>query len=243
MQILDYNFVVLATSTNTLSVGEWNYIEIKFVIGNSGSFEVRVNGSSEGWIPQTVGDIQNGATTTVNNICFCTYYDISASLDYCIDDLYVCNSSGATNNDFLGDVKVETLYPNANGNYSQWTGSDADQVDNYSLVNETVYTSDSAPYVTAETANTIDTYQFSNLSTITNVKGIQVNYVAKKDDAAEKTIREKCRVSGSDYNGTTQYLGTSYALYSEIRENNPATGSAWSVSDLESAEFGAEIVS
>src|SRR5437764_673985 len=52
-----------------------------------------------------------------------------------LDDLYVCDATGTTNNTFLGDVRVHTLVPSGNGTDSGLTGSDGNQVNNYQLVN------------------------------------------------------------------------------------------------------------
>jgi hypothetical protein len=41
--------------------------------------------------------------------------------DNAIDDLYVCDSTGSTNNTFLGDVRVDTVRPIGAGNYSEFS--------------------------------------------------------------------------------------------------------------------------
>ena len=74
----------------------------------------------------------NGATT--------------ANYDY--DDLYICDGTtvpGEPVNDFLGDVRVDTLYPNGNGNSSQWVGQDANSTDNYLNVDDTLLPTTTRP--------------------------------------------------------------------------------------------------
>jgi hypothetical protein len=42
--------------------------------------------------------------------------------------------------------------------------------------------------------------------------------------------------------GTTVVLGASYAYYREITEINPLTSSAWTIADVNGAEFGVKLV-
>ena len=60
-----------------------------------------------------------------------------------VDDLYVLDGTASTpaNNDFLGDVRVEGLDPNAAGSNAAWTPSAGA---NYACVNETPPTDDTS---------------------------------------------------------------------------------------------------
>jgi hypothetical protein len=61
------------------------------------------------------------------------------------DDWYICDATGATNNDFLGECRVETLTPNsdASGNWTANSGGDLyamvdGEIDEVDYVHETV---------------------------------------------------------------------------------------------------------
>lgn len=232
------NGTTLATSTNSLSAGSFYYVETKITIDDTvGAIEVRVNGSSTNWINITGQDTRNGAAATANLI---RISGIGApTVD--IDDLYICDGAGSTNNNFLGDVRVDCYMPNANGNSSQLVGSDSDSTDNYQLVDETSQNGDT-DYVQSATVNNKDTYAFADMShTPASIFGTQMNMIAKKDDSGTRSVCAVCRSGGADYDGDTQALGTTYADYRQIRETDPATSAAWTRTDLNSAEFGVKV--
>src|SRR5262249_23177282 len=61
--------VTLGTSTNFLTGGAFNYIEIKVTISDTvGVVTVRVNGTSTGWLALTNQDTQNAGTSNITNI-------------------------------------------------------------------------------------------------------------------------------------------------------------------------------
>lgn len=163
----------------------------------------------------------------------------ASSADF--EDLYICDGSGSINNDFLGDMRVDCYLPNGNGNSSQLVGSDSNSTDNYQLVDETSQNGDS-DYVQSSTVNNKDTYAVADMShTPANIFGTQLNMIAKKDDSGTRSICSVCRSGGTDYDGDTQALGTTYVDYRQIRETDPATSSAWTRSNLNSAEFGVKV--
>jgi hypothetical protein len=237
------NGTTLATSTNALAANTWYYIEQKVTIADSGTYEVRVNGSSTGWIPSASGDTRNGARASANQIKLLGH---TAAVDRDFDDFYLLDgqdgtaSQGAANNDFWGDVTVETLMPDGNGAHSEWTGSDADQVDNYALVDESPANGDT-DYVKSSTVGQVDTYSFGDLSTLNDVLAVQVNLQARKDDAGDRSLRLKCRVGGADHDGDSQALSTSYQFLRQVWGKNPATGALWQPSEVNAAEFGVEV--
>lgn len=233
------NGTTLATSSNALSAATTYYIETKVTISDaSGVVEVRVNGSSTGWINITSQDTKNTANAYANVIRLKTVTNAAR-----FDDLYVCDGTGSANNDFLGDVRVDCYLPSGNGNSSQLAGSDGNSTDNYALVDEASQNGDT-DYVQSATASQKDTYAFADMShTPSSIFGVQVNMVAKKDDSGTRTICSVTRSGGSDTDGATQALATSYVDYREILETDPNTAAAWTRTNLNSAEFGVKVVS
>jgi hypothetical protein len=231
------NGTLLGTSSNSLAAATTYYIETKVLVHNStGTFEVRVNGSSTGWIALTGQDTQNTANATANTIVI---EGVVSNTDY--DDLYICDGTGSANNNFLGDVRVDCYLPSGNGNSSQLVGSDSNSTDNYLLVDEASQNGDT-DYVHSATSGQKDTYAFTDMShTPASIFGVQVNMVAKKDDSGNRSICSVTRSGGSDTDGTTQALGTTYSDYREISETDPNTAAAWTRTDLNSAEFGVKV--
>jgi hypothetical protein len=232
---------VLSTSAATIAFASYGFLEFKFTINDTtGSYEVRYNGAM---ITSGSGvDTRNGANSTVNQ--FQLRSDAvgeSPGGTYSFDDLYICDGSGSSNNDFLGDVRVDCYLPDGNGNSSQLVGSDGNSVDNYALIDEASQNGDT-DYVQSATVSNKDTYTFSNMShTPADIFGVQVNMIAKKDDSGTRSVCAVTRSGGSDTDGTTQALSTAYLCYREIRETDPNTAAAWTTTNLNNAEFGIKV--
>jgi hypothetical protein len=113
--VVTRNGTVLATSVNALADNTWYYIEFKTTISDTGTYEVRVNGTSSGWIPPASGDTRNGATASANVIRLGNIATTTGIVPIDFDDFYLLNgidgtaTQGSPFNDFLGDTAVEWL--------------------------------------------------------------------------------------------------------------------------------------
>lgn len=222
--------VTIATATHPILFNTWNYIEYHAKISDSdGIFQLRFNGSADLEIDFT-GDTRNGgASTLIDCINIAQYSSMS--------DLYVCDTSGSVNNSWLGDVVVKTLYPTGAGNSTQLTPSSGA---NYTTVDE-IPPSDS-DYNGHVASGNKDTYAFSNLPAgATNVYGVQVCARMAKSDSGAKGMNLVTRSGGTDYAPTTRTLSTSYQEFTELKETDPATGSLWTPSGVNAAEFGVQV--
>jgi len=224
----------LLAATATLQNGAWTYIEVKVSIhASTGVLEVRQNGttvySSSSLNTKAYGDNINaiGPWTTTGNP--------SGSNSLAVADLYACSNTGSYNKDFLGDVRVQAILPSGAGNTTQMTPSAGS---NYACVDEASPNGDT-DYVSETTAGEKDTYVFGNLTpTSGTVKGVQVLIDARKDDAGSRSIAPVYRPVSTDYDGTAVSIGDSYAYYREITEVSPATSAAWTIAEINGAEFG-----
>lgn len=231
---------LLATGAQPLFDLAWNYVEISVTISDTvGTVSVRINGQTTDEVSYS-GDTKNGGTST--NLDRITVYSGDGSVQTThVTDVYILNSLGSTNNTFLGDVAVRTLVPSGNGTDSQLTGSDANQVDNYLLVDERPYSS--ADYTGSSTPGLRDTYAMANLTAgINTVYGVQLNGIMAKSDVSLGTSKLVMRSGGTLYDGATRALNTTYTGYYDLYENNPNTTIAWTVSDVNGIEAGMEVV-
>jgi hypothetical protein len=224
--------LLATTAAGVLSGSGYDYIEFKATINDTtGSYELRVNGANV--LSGSGLDTRNGLTGVITSVAL-----IAIRLDELWDDVYICDSSGSTNNDFLGDVRVDCFFPSGNGNSSQLVGSDSNSVDNYLLVDESA-PNDDTDYVQSATVGDKDTYSFPNLShTPSVINGIQVCMNAKKDDSGSRSISSVIRSGGTDTNGTTRAISTSYSYHLQISETDPNTSAAWTQAGFNAAEFG-----
>ena len=88
-----------------------------------------------------------------------------------------------------------------------------------------------------------DRYAYADLAgTPAAIMAVQVATVARKDDAGSRSLRALIRSGATTANGATRVLGTSYALYDDRFETDPATGAAWTKAGVDALEAGVEVV-
>lgn len=234
---------LLATSTNTLALGVWYHIEMKATIHNTtGDYEVRVNGTSTGWIPAQGGtaNTRNTANAYFNGMATPNLGSTSSRMD--VKMMYVCDTSGSSANNFLGVCRGALIRPAAAGNYTQWTANSGANF--WQVADHFNYHDGDLSYNATSTANNIDSFVMEDLPAGTGtVHGIQTVMIAKQDGGAARSMAPLWRISGTDYVGTTVNLGASYAMYLQQYSVSPATSSAWTVSELNGAEGGYKLIS
>ncbi len=233
--------VLLGTSSEFVrpASGAWFYVEVKVKLHDStGTVDLQFAGVSV--LSLTGQDTKNGGTATVfDNVLArtATLTNVDA-----MDDFYLTNEQGSVNTSFLGVIKVECIRPTGNGNSSQGVGSDSNSTDNYLLVDETSGGSD---YVDFAATGDKDTYVFGDISTgspylggSTVVKGVAVTMVGSKTDAASRTLTTVARLSATetDVTGGVPQNGVQRTLMG-VHETKPG-GGAWTLTDVNSAEFG-----
>lgn len=228
------NGTLLATSAQTLQAGQWNYVEIKATIADTnGLFEVRVN--EQVWVTYA-GDTKYSSTlANARTIRFCC-----ASWVYTgFHDLYICDGTGTVNNNYLGDVRVDTVRPIGAGALTQFSPQGGSV--NWENVDDATSDGDTT-YNVSDTAGIIDTFDCANLSAIGSViSGLQVNLMSRKDDAGARTLRAVARASGTNYEGSDNALTTDYRVCRQIWDQNPATVATWTESAINGAEFGYKV--
>lgn len=229
-----------SSSAGVVTAGAWQYVEALVTLSDTvGVVTVRVNGAQV--LNLTSQDTKNSGTKTVLDSVLVGRTSAATATDESYDDLYICNGAGsAPSNTFLGDVRVRTLAPDGNGNSSQLVGSDGNSTNNYQLVDETP--PDTADYVGSATSGDKDTYTFGNLTELTGtVFGVQRATYALKTDAGSRSIAHVVRSGGTDYDGSDLTLATSAAFSMSLREQDPATSAAWTISGVNNAEFGVKV--
>jgi hypothetical protein len=229
---------ILATGTTPLTANTWYYIELKANIHDStGSYTLLLDGATE--LTASGVDTRNSGNGVAGGI----KEGFGSGADYWLDDWYVCDTSGSLNNDFLGGVKIECVLPQtdavaagSNAGLTPSTGTD-----HGALVDETDANGDT-DHNFSSTVGAKDTYNFPALALTGAVKCTHLRLFCRKTDTGDRQLTPVTRSAGTDYDGTPQVL-TSVHGYTvrEIRETDPATGVAWLVSGINSAEFGAKI--
>lgn len=227
----------ILTSVARLPVNIYHYIELKAKIDNTvGTIDLWVNGFLDGTFS---GDTQQTANANADRFVTLGANSGSSGLAWSLDDIYITDDAAGLSS-IIGDPRVECLFPNGNGNSSQMVGSDGNSTDNYLLVDEAT-PNDDTDYVQSSTVGDKDTYTFGDMTTTAGtVYGVQVNTRARKTDAGARKLASVARLSGTEVDSADFVLTTSYQAYSDVRETKPG-GGAWTISDVNSAEFGSKI--
>lgn len=225
------------TRPNVVQQGAWAYIELKAVANaTTGAVEIRVNGVTE--LTLTNVNTTSGQFSSVGfgqNIASV----LTAQTGNRVDDVYVCDTTGDVNNDFLGDCRVDAYYPTSEGSTQSWTPTPAGT--HYTTVDEVPIST--ADYVESATANAVELYGFNDLvNTPLSIFGVQVNSAARKTDAGARSINNTARISGSNYFGAALTLSDTTTYRHSVWDKSPATNAAWSKAEINSTEFGVRLV-
>jgi len=224
------------TGATPFVANTWYHVEMKIVIHPSaGSVELRLNGSTT---PEISGTSLDTGSTNIDAIRFTS----GSSQAVRFDDLFVLDTTGsAPTNDFMGDCRIETIYPSAEGADTSWTANTGTKT---SRVNDvSAYDSDTG-YIYSGTPGDSQTFTLGDLSvTAGTVFAVQTNVVAHKDDAGLRTVAPILRISGTDYVGTTApALGSGYLVYNQLYERLDPSSAVWTVATVNAMEAGVKEV-
>lgn len=171
---------------------------------------------------------------------------------YCTD-VYVCDGQDGTAaspaqaqafNTPLGDVKVEYLGAEAgNATYTDWVCSTG--TDRGAMVDDgSAGPDDDSTYVFSDTPGDKVSFTLEDLP-ITTLDVLAVMPVASmtKNDAGSRVVKPLHRISGVDYYGTPIEAPAqgSYRFLVEVMTKSPATGVAWTPSEVNGMEGGVAV--
>jgi hypothetical protein len=74
------------------------------------------------------------------------------------------------------------------------------------------------------------------------ILALQLATVARKDDAGSRSLRAVLRSDAVTATGATRSLATSYVLYDDPFDTDPATGGNWTRGAVDALEAGVEVV-
>jgi hypothetical protein len=219
-----YYYGAYAQTSAIYSTGKWYYIEFSW-LPSTGACEIRVNGSS---VATGKFVVASPITSAQWNYTAASLYN-GVNVGVLIDDIYLCDSLGTTNNSFLGCCQVKIARPNADGANSQWTPNCG--TSHYSRVNS----NDTTSYLGSRDSGTLDTFGYEDITG--TVLGVQINtsFAAK---SGTPTLYTPVISSGVQSDGEATTATTSYKVKTRIVETDPATGSLWTADGLNAAEFG-----
>jgi hypothetical protein len=235
----------LGTVIHTTAAGIWpqgsgKFFEMKlFVNDTTGYIIVKLEGTTV--ISLANIDTQVGGSDLVTSVTISGMsYEYTGQFTV-IDDIYLLNGAGTTNNDFLGDCNVAGILPSGNGTHSDWVGSDGNSTDNYALVDEGFLGVLQSDYVAAYTIGATDTYTFADLSGAIAL-GVKVAAAALRTDSVE--IKQLALVArdagGTEVESSQVPIQTTRTIVSKVWDKQP-DGSDWDLAAANGAEFGIRV--
>ena len=231
--------VIGSTPNGVLTAAAFGYLEAKIIVSDTvGAVTLKLNEATV--LTLTGVDTRNAGTGAgIDTVQITTA--TAGSTD--VDDLYVCDATGAANNDFLGDCQVLTRLPSGNGSSTQWLGSDGNSVDNYALVNET--SPSSAEYVGSSTSGQRDLLAVTDLPatpTYTVLAYKETVYAAKSDAGTPPSFRLVQKGNaGAIRTEAMAGLSTVYALLDGAEQITDPDGSALTTAKINAMEIGYDI--
>ena len=231
---------LLDTGTTVLAVNSWYYIELRAYIDNtSGEYELKIDGSSE--FSATAVDTQ--AHTTDNFVSMVGYWtpehNPNVSGDYTVlDDLYVRGDPTAnTAGGFLGDVRIVVQKPNANGTNRDWTLSTG--TDDFAVLDD--IPPSSTDYAYSSTATDRITCGMEDLTGSITIKEVALYAHTSIGSSGAREVKPVCKSGATtDVGSATRVLQHSY-LNPVMYPVDPNTAAAWTLTNLNAAEFGLEV--
>ncbi len=230
-----------STPGGSISAGSYTHIQVRVVISDTvGVVQIRLNGSTSPSLNLTGIDTNNGAAAVSVDSVKLGRRPAGASRAGYYDDFVIWDTSGSIANTWIGDTRVDSYFPNANGDSSQFVGSDGNSTDNYLLVDAAA--PNGTDYVQSDVVSNKDLYQFGNLShTPSSIFGVLATAAALKDDAGTRDVRLLVKTGTTEVEGATTALSTSRARITHLFETDPTTSAAWTKSGIDGAQFGIKV--
>jgi hypothetical protein len=233
---------VLGTSTATLSAGAYAHVGLETTIHPSaGTVTVYLNGGAV--LTLTGQNTRATANSSANQVGTGPMTSTPSSMTFDLDDFFACDGTGsAPQNAFLGDARIDCLFPSGDGSQSAWTPSSG--TTHSTLVDETA-PNDDTDYLSTATAGARDAQTLGDLPALGSVSivGLVHWLSARKDDAGTRQVKSLVKSGATTVvGGTTHALSTSYLYYGEIWPLDPATSAAWTTTAVNALEAGAENV-
>ena len=225
------------SAAGIITTGAWNHFEVKFSPnGATSAIEVRVNEVTVYTNNSfQIGDSGTGLTATTTSAI--EFYS-RLTTDIYLDDLYAWNTSGSYNNDFIGDKRVATMYPDGDTAEADWTPNSGGT--GYTQIDEATPDGDTT-YVSTATVGHISEFNFQSMPTgAIGINAVQIYTAAKKTDTGTCDVRTDIVSGAFSTAGPTQTCTTAYVYKENIFETDPNTGALWTKAGVDAAKIRIE---
>jgi hypothetical protein len=232
------------TATGAVVPGTWQWIELSVQPGASSDVELKVDGVS-------VASSTTFDTTDYNSDAKSHFKQIriGGSLDgngFWFDDLIIHSDQGSSPTGYLGESRIQTLYPDGNGdtvNSTPLSGDAYTNVDEGPVDGTTTYTD-------LATAADLDLYTFDDPTYYPDtVHGVVLQTHALGSGTTSREYKGKCKsgtTTSDDTDGNsfvcparTDYQ---YSTQQFVFLTDPDTAAEWDGAGLDAMQLGVEVV-
>jgi hypothetical protein len=224
--------VLLGTSATALTMDTWQHIELGVYLANSGSFELRINGSSVAGIPSTNADTYY--TGTCNRVGLGTptaqlygelYYGVGN-----FDDFRVTYGDELLQ---LGDRRIDYLALTANDTQQDFTVSSGNAWEALNGNGENIQ---------SDTLNDISRFVLADLSHAPlSIDTVQLVAEAQKSDSGDRAIALLAKSDTTESASADLYLSQSVATKTAEFQTDPDTEAAWTEGGLNALIVGVKV--
>lgn len=232
---------LLGTTTLALSLNQYYYIELKVLFhASAGAYELRVGNVAR--LSGSGVDTIETANAQATHIFFggisSTYS--GGGLVTCgsvFDDIYILNTAGSINNDFLGDCRVDGIMPNADGTHTDFTPSTG--VNHYANVDEGVVSTIDYNYST--TIGHKDSYGLQSPPSIpdTDIYGFKYAIDVSTDVSGSRSAKALMITDAVEFESpSAELLNTTSKKIEVLHEVNPDTLAMWTHAEIDAIQIG-----
>jgi len=240
----------------SVEVEDWIYFEFKVTIDNSsGSFAgrwqyARKPASNVGapftltWDAASSSVDTQEQTSTGGDRFTLSMNSGSASDAVATDDIYVADSTGSKNNDYIGKIIIEAQKPSGDGNTTDWQLADA--ASTQVAWDETTTAVDDDARVMSDTTSQVHLATVDALVAMTGanttIVGIRNDIIAHMETSGDLDIahiwRKTTGTPAETNSGSVNVDSTTYRGSSVVLEDDPNTATDWDIADLNSYQYG-----
>lgn len=227
---------------------QWYYIKFKATVHDTtGSFELQVDGVT---VASDAGPIDTADQGTPGVTRFDFRFQHASQVVGQFDDILIMDDTGSTFNDFVTNKIVLGIFPNGD-HTTDWETSSGST--HYVLVDDPAGSPSESDFVQSEDSADVDLWDYEDLEELDaldsppSVRAVSLETTAALNGSGSRTIRAKYRNGsggGTIINGSNVVLSDgTVRLHREVWEDNPDTAAAWTITEVEGAQFGVELVS
>lgn len=225
--------VLWTTATGgAITYGYWHWLEFKIYCDSvNGEVEIKCGGKT---ILSETGNTQ--ARSGVYHNGFLIANSHTRNLHW--DNLYICDSTGAKNNGYLGPSRIVTISPEGDGDESDWTPQTPG--DHYAMVNEMPLV-DNDDYLDSMSVGDKELWTYEDVANIGNtIHAVRVITDACSLEGAPARLKTLAKTGATETADDGLPLKASNMGIPRIMEVQPAGAGDWTESALNAYQFGVE---